>query len=218
MPIFSFWNVRQNLCWGSCSLATLLVVAAEDIFLETGFVLRAILKKDSGARLTLLHRWIRLWAPKVTKLWLSFSQDCTVDLTFVKLICYKSQMRPFCLWTKKKKKGFLLISTVPSFLVHKWLLTCSMYPLWLALYPAVTRLVETDKRQLLWCDLLKGRKNYISGEIRTESHFQHLADTLTKSDSQWVHGSNKIKFQGQRRFKQLERVDEPKLRHSDNRY
>lgn len=171
----------------------------------------------------------RFWCPFDTLAQFDKTQNiqCDQRFTFLFSVLYSgSYIRidlweiffrgPFCLWTKKKMDFFL--STVPSFLVHKRLLTCSVYPLWPAQYPAVTRFVVTDKRQLLWCDLSKGRKNYISSKIRTESHFQHLADTLSKSDSQWVHGSNKIKFQGQKHFKQQERVDEPKLQHSDNRY
>lgn len=85
----------------------------------------------------------------------------------------------------------------------------------MAQYAAVTQLAATDKHLPVWYDLSKGHKNYISGKWDIALHFRHLADTLIESDSQWVHGSNKIKFQGREHFRQQEWVDEP--RHSDNR-
>lgn len=82
-------------------------------------------------------------------------------------------------------------------------------------YPAVTQLMATDKDHLMWYDLSKGHKNYISGKWAIALHLQHLADTLIESDLQWVHGSNKIKFQGREHFRQQKWVDEQQ--HSDNR-
>lgn len=64
----------------------------------------------------------------------------------------------------------------------------------------------------------KDAKITFRGMWDIELHFHHLADTLIKSDLQWVHGSNKIKFQGRKRFKQQKWVDEPKLQHLDNAY
>lgn len=62
------------------------------------------------------------------------------------------------------------------------------------------------------------KDNCISGKWDIALHFGHLADTLIKSDLQRVHGSNKIEFQGREDFKQQKRVEEPKPKHSDNRY
>lgn len=74
----------------------------------------------------------------------------------------------------------------------------------MAQYPAVTQLTATDKHHPVWYDLSKGHKNYISGKWDVALHFRHSADTLIKSDLQWVHGSNKIKFQGRESFQATE--------------
>ncbi len=80
-------------------------------------------------------------------------------------------------------------------------------------WPSSQRQINTTP-----CGMTYQKDNYISGKWDIALHFRHLADALIKSDLQWVHGSNKIKFQGRERFKQQKWVDEPKPQHSDNRY